>query len=262
MHWNLIRRRLKNLGYPLDFYRHTTRTPSLSDAIVHFQEDHGLPVSGQICGSTLDALFGPNAQQRFVRRIVLSWSYTTNYRVTQATHQQYHYTVSSDGTVFKGVFKPEDNSFGLHPRTYAKHAPGINPGSIGIVLLGFRDFNPLYFEDHPHSITEIQVENTLKLCANLCRTYKLPLTPRTVLTKSEIPGTYVKLRKRIESIKHKVRENNVYYDFTWIPGLPYKIHDPHEVGDLLRARLKSLMLKSKNFKLKFDDKLYQGPFHK
>lgn len=105
-----------------------------------------------------------------LKRIVLHWS-AGAYKPCKEDLEHYHFAVDNEGIVHKGKFCPEDNVC-CSDGCYAQHTGGGNTNAIGVALCAMAGFKgPKSVGRFP--ITAIQLESALKLCANLCKLYKI-----------------------------------------------------------------------------------------
>lgn len=133
--------------------------------------------------------------------------------------ERYHYIVKRDGTHFKGTYSPTDN-LNCKDGKYAAHCGGGNTGRIGVCLngaLGYRNKNHLgkFF------ITNVQIEATCKLCAELCKTYGL--SPSDCITHAEF------------GLSHPNTSSRGKIDINYLPDGTFGIY---EVGEALRKKIR------------------------
>lgn len=156
-----------------------------------------------------------------LKRIIIHWT-AGAYNVTTEELGHYHYIVDKDGKTHKGLLKPEDN-INTADGTYAAHTGGGNTGSIGVSMDAMRGFsNKSNIGDCP--ITLKQFEATMKLVAELCRKYHIPITADTVLTHYEFGKSHT---------------NTTSYgkiDIIYLP--PYPLVAPNEVGNFIREKVR------------------------
>lgn len=124
-----------------------------------------------------------------LKRIILHWTAGQNTpNTTDKAH--YHFMIDGEGTIHNGLYKPEDN-ISCTDGKYAAHTGGGNTGSIGIGLCGM-----LGYKDKKNTgnypLTKKQCETAFKLIAQLCKKYKINITPETVLTHKEFGDAHPK----------------------------------------------------------------------
>ena len=154
-----------------------------------------------------------------MQRIIIHWSAGTH-TPSGLDRAHYHYIIAGDGTVVAGVLKPEDNLSASDGR-YAAHTRGCNTGSIGVSLAAMAGAVERPFNPGKYPITPAQITALARLCADLCRKYKIAVTRKTVLSHAEVQPTL--------GIAQRGK-----WDVAWIPGMSAP-GDPVAVGDKLRA---------------------------
>lgn len=161
-----------------------------------------------------------------LERIILHW---TAGRSTASASDlaHYHFAVEADGLVVQGEQTPEAN---LSTKTaYAAHTRGLNTGSIGVAMCGMFGAKESPFDPGRYPITLTQYDATARLCAVLCRRYRIPVTPKTVLSHAEVEGTL--------GVKQRGK-----WDVTRLPWFP-EIKGARAVGDHFRAVVEAEMAK-------------------
>ena len=83
------------------------------------------------------------------------------------------------------------------------------------------------FSHGSYPLTQKQLDACAVLCADLCETYKIPVSRHTVLTHAEVEPT-LGIRQRGK------------WDITWLPGMS-NTGDPVEVGDKIRGMIEREM---------------------
>lgn len=160
-----------------------------------------------------------------MKRIIIHWTGGTGtFNALDAEH--YHFAIDWNGKVHEGKHRPEAN-LDCTDGQYAAHTRRCNTGSIGIALCGMHEAVERPFDPGKYPINHRQIDALAELCADLCETYSIPLTPRTVLTHAEVQPT-LGIRQRGK------------WDITWLPGAraPMK---PVNAGNILRERIASEM---------------------
>ena len=156
-------------------------------------------------------------------RIIAHWS-AGRYTASKIDRDHYHFIYEGDGREVAGIHTPEDN-ISAKDGKYAAHTRGCNTGSIGVAVACM--WNAKEGNHGSQPMTEAQFEAMCRGIARLCMRYKIPVTPRTVLSHAEVQPTL--------GIKQRWK-----WDITWIPGMPGTA-DPIEVGnrirDIIRAKL-------------------------
>ena len=111
-----------------------------------------------------------------LNRIIFHWTAST-YTPNETDKQHYHFIIDGNGKVINGKYKPEDN-INCKDGVYARHAGGMNTGSIGIAI------SAMYSKDYP--IKRIQLEAACKLAAELSVKYGIRLTSKSILTHAKV----------------------------------------------------------------------------
>ncbi len=157
-----------------------------------------------------------------MERIIIHWSAGTH-TVSALDRQHYHYIIDDDGDVHAGDHPVSANRGPLVSGRYAAHTLNCNTGSIGVALAAMAGAVERPFSAGRYPITPAQVDALVALCADLCRTYDIPVSRRTVLTHAEVQPTL--------GITQRGK-----WDITWLPGMAGP-GAPVAVGDMIRARI-------------------------
>jgi N-acetyl-anhydromuramyl-L-alanine amidase AmpD len=89
--------------------------------------------------------------------------------------KHYHFIIDSNGILYNGVFKPEDN-INVNDGKYAQHTGGGNTGNIGIAFCGCYVVKNGSVKNSKYPLTRIQLERGFELGAELCKKYNIPIT--------------------------------------------------------------------------------------
>ena len=138
--------------------------------------------------------------------------------------KHYHFIVAGNGDVVHGNLAPEAN-LDVSDGQYVAHTRGANTGAISVALAGMLGAIERPFYEGSAPINTDQLAAMAVLVAELCDTYKIPVTRKTVLTHAEIEPTL--------GIKQLGK-----WDITWLPGMAAP-GDPIVVGDRLRDMVKA-----------------------
>lgn len=160
-----------------------------------------------------------------MKRIIIHWTGGTGLANT-SDRAHYHVLIEQDGKVIAGTRNPEAN-LDTSDGDYAAHTRALNTGSIGVALCGMFGAQERPFRAGDHAITEAQVDALAGVCADLCATYGIPVTSRTVLTHAEVEPTL--------GVAQRGK-----WDVTWLPGM----HAPDDalvVGDTIRSMIRREM---------------------
>lgn len=156
-----------------------------------------------------------------VKRLIFHWS-AGRYYPTVFEKNYYHYLIDAEGNIYEGKYKPEDND-DCTDGIYAAHTGGGNTGSIGLCYCGMYGFKSAKNCGN-FPVTAIQFEAGLKLAAELCTKYKLPVNENTVLTHYEF------------GISHPKTTSAGKIDITYIP--PYPHVGKKDAGSFIRSNVR------------------------
>lgn len=131
---------------------------------------------------------------------------------------RYHFLATGDGRIIEGDKPPEANLAPLGP-DYVRHCGGMNSNNIGVAICGMRDARERPFDKGPSPITWAGINASVRLVADLCETYSIWPTRRTVFLHSEV-------LPRWGRGKYK-------WDVNWWPNM-VEPGDPVEMGDSYR----------------------------
>lgn len=154
-----------------------------------------------------------------MKKIIIHWSAGT-YMPNATDKEHYHFLIDDKGVVTVGRYKPEDNENCSDGR-YAQHTGGGNTGSIGVALCSMLGFVSCT-NAGKYPITKLQLESCFKLCAELCKKYKIPV--ESVLTHYEFGKANPKT-----SSSGKI-------DIVYLPPYPHVLQG--DVGTFIRSKIK------------------------
>lgn len=157
-----------------------------------------------------------------MKRIIIHWTGGSN-SVSDIDRKHYHFIVDGNGEVHNGDLKPEANN-DCTDGNYAAHTRRCNTGSIGVALAGMHGAKEVPFDAGNYPINYLQLETMADLCADLCETYGIKVTPKTVLTHAEVEPTL--------GIKQRGK-----WDICWLPDMDERVGDAIEVGNRLRRMI-------------------------
>lgn len=122
-----------------------------------------------------------------MQRVILHWT-GGSYTASSLDKEHYHFVVEGDGTVLRGNHSIADNVSisGKTSDEYAAHTKGCNTGSIGVSMCAMASAVEAPFDAGKYPLTEKQWKRAAELIADLCRTYRIPVTAKTVLTHAEV----------------------------------------------------------------------------
>lgn len=157
-----------------------------------------------------------------LHRIIGHWT-AGAYGDIALERQSYHLLIDKHGRAIPGVYAPEANADCSDGR-YAPHTRALNTGSIGVALDAMAGAHEVPFDAGTAPITPEQEAGFVREVADLCRTYRIPVSRWTVLTHAEVQPTLGVWQRR-------------KWDITWLPGLT-AVKDAITVGDILREKIK------------------------
>jgi hypothetical protein len=121
--------------------------------------------------------------------IVVHWT-GGRYEPNGLDRQHYHILIKGDGTLVRGNMPISANDARFPDRRpRANHTLNLNTGFIGVSLCCMAKAQQRPFDAGPAPLTKEQWAALPKVLATLCARYKVPVTPRTVLSHAEVQGT-------------------------------------------------------------------------
>ena len=177
-----------------------------------------------------------------LKRIHLHWTAGAR-KCSRYDREHYHFLIGGDGEIISGTKKPEAN-VDTRDGDYVAHTRAANTGAIGVAVCGMLGAKERPFDPGPQPITAAQIEAMADLCIDLCETYEIPVTAKTVLTHAEVQ-TNLGIRQRGK------------WDINWLPGWSMP-RDPKSAGDeirlviLKRMRDEGSSYPKSHFQLRFD----------
>jgi len=194
-----IQRRLITLGYSVG--RAGADGISGRDtkaAIAKFQADHKLPSSGTADLKTLAVLFPSTSNSGVVsidwmpratiKGIVVHWT-AGMHQASSLDRSHYHILIEGDGKIVRGTPTIDLNSLPKIKPGYAAHTLNCNTGFIGVSLCCMAGAVEQPFEPGIASMTEVQWSVLPVVLRELCVRYKIPVSPKTVLSHAEVQVT-------------------------------------------------------------------------
>lgn len=117
-------------------------------------------------------------------RVICHWT-AGRHKASATDKKHYHVLIEGDGTVVKG-----DPSIKLNEAPakdgYAAHTRNCNSGSIGVSMCCMWNAKESPFDAGPAPMTKVQWTKMVQCVAELCVRYKIPVTPKTVLSHAEV----------------------------------------------------------------------------
>jgi hypothetical protein len=129
----------------------------------------------------LDASWMPNCA---MKRVICHWT-AGSYKASSLDREHYHILIESDGKLIRGNRSIADN-VSTADGVYAAHTLGCNTGSIGVAVCCMSGSSARPFSGGACPMTPVQWETMCEIVADLCRFYRIPVTPQTVLGHGEV----------------------------------------------------------------------------
>lgn len=97
----------------------------------------------------------------------------------------YHVLIEGDGRLIKGDHDISDN-VNTADDDYAAHTRGFNTGVIGVSMACMLDAKEAPFNGGPFPMTKTQFDKMILVIGDLCKFYRIPVTPQTVMSHAEV----------------------------------------------------------------------------
>lgn len=215
-------------------------------AVTAFQSDRGLVTDGVVGPKTEAALLaaatniarypgGPSPgivprewmPAASMEGIVVHWT-AGAHRASGLDRSHYHLLIEADGKLVRGTPSITLNdASGLRPG-YAAHTLNCNTGWIGVSLCCMAGAMENPFNAGSAPMTRVQWNRLAEVCADLCRRYRIPVSPRTLLSHAEVQDTL--------GIKQRAK-----WDITRLAFEQDGIVGAKACGDRLRAAVLALI---------------------
>ena len=170
-----------------------------------------------------------------LNKICLHWTAGSN-KPCNIDLKAYHFLVDSNGKIFPGTHKPEDN-INCKDGNYAPHCGGGNTGCIGLSVCGMAGFD-LTKKQTKYPLIQKQIEAFCCLAAYLSIKYGILNTEKTIFTHYEFDQKKTKPDGKI--------------DITYLSYLPNL--QIIRVGGYLRNKIEWYSKKIKDGKYKLEKK--------
>ena len=131
---------------------------------------------------TVPANWMPDAT---IARLILHWT-AGSHRATEFDREHYHFLVEYDGKLIRGKPTVDLNSLPRAKAGYAAHTRNCNTGSIGLSLCAMAGAVERPFNAGLAPLTKEQWDAGSTYAAELCKRYRIPVTPKTVLSHAEV----------------------------------------------------------------------------
>lgn len=160
-----------------------------------------------------------------MKRIHLHWT-GGGHTANAVDRKSYHVLIQHDGSLVRGDRSIAANApgSGMPP---ASHTRNANTGAIGISMCCMARAVERPFDAGRHPMTRAQWDRAMEIVAQLARRYRIPVTPVTILTHSEVQSNLGILQKNKWDI------NNLAFD--------PRLTGAKAVGDHMRARVAALL---------------------
>ena len=122
-----------------------------------------------------------------MKRIIVHWT-AGGHKANDTDKRAYHILIEGDGKLVRGIPTIDKNSGSTKPG-YAAHTLNCNTDSIGVSLCCMAGAVERPFNAGKFPMTEAQFFQLSIVLADLCETYGIAVTPRTVLSHAEVQGT-------------------------------------------------------------------------
>lgn len=117
-------------------------------------------------------------------RVIVHWT-AGSYAVSATDREHYHIIVDGDGKLHRGDHSISDN-VNTSDDDYAAHTKGCNTKSIGVSAACMAGAVQNPFNPGAYPLRQIQWQTLAAVAADLCRKYKIEVTPKTVLQHGEV----------------------------------------------------------------------------
>lgn len=132
----------------------------------------------------LDADWLPTAS---MKRVIVHWT-AGGYTANDIDRKAYHILVRGDGRLVRGTHSIADNA-STADGVYAAHTLNCNTGSIGVSACCMMGCVRSPFAAGRAPMRESQWRLMAEVTAELCRFYRIPVSPQTVLGHGEVQAT-------------------------------------------------------------------------
>jgi hypothetical protein len=147
-------------------------------------ETEAVPARPSAVIATVPATWLPDAE---IRGIVVHW--TAGAHVASAEDRRhYHLLIEGDGKLVRGLPSIDLNDARGLRSGYAAHTLNANTGRIGVSLCCMTGARESPFSAGHFPMTRAQWDELPAVLADLCRRYRIRVTPSTVLSHAEVQG--------------------------------------------------------------------------
>jgi hypothetical protein len=150
-----------------------------------------------------------------------------HYNPSVEDREHYHFLIDGGGKTVKGKYPVSANAK-IKGNAYAAHTLGANSDMIGISMACMAQAQEKPFNAGPAPMKQVQWDAMIVKMAELCKQYRIPVTPKTVLSHAEVQTNL--------GIKQKQK-----WDFTRLAFAP-EIKGAKVIGDKMRAEVRALLV--------------------
>ena len=118
-----------------------------------------------------------------MRRVICHWT-AGAYTPSENDLSHYHILIDGDGNLHRGEHTIADNE-ATGDGDYAAHTRGLNTRSVGVSLCCMAGAKESPFKSGSVPMKKVQWETMIEVVAELCKKYKIAVTPTTVLGHGE-----------------------------------------------------------------------------
>lgn len=159
-----------------------------------------------------------------MKRVICHWS-EGHYTANSTDREHYHILIQGDDSVIGGDHPISDN-VSTADDDYAAHTRGCNTASIGVALCAMVGCKERPFRPGTEPVKQSQWDTMVRVVAELCKFYQIPVTPTTVLGHGEV-------QKNL-GIRQLGKWDPMVWP--WDPSVP-----AGEVGNALRAQVSAAL---------------------
>lgn len=170
------------------------------------------------------------------KKITFHWTAGT-YAPNALDKQHYHFMIDGQGIIHTGRYRPEDND-NTQDGAYAAHTALGNTGNIGIGICAMAGFTrppgpqkPVAQNRYqtPYPMKQSQLEAACQLAAQLCRRYRIAVSPQTIQHHWEWD----------HRLEHPTGKIDIVY-LSFLPELTANLDMPtagHTIGSYIRQKV-------------------------
>lgn len=161
-----------------------------------------------------------------IRGIIGHWT-AGHYNPSDFDRKHYHVLIDGQGKPVRGIPAIPLNGLPKAKPGYAAHTLNANTGRIGISIAAMAGAKESPFDPGKAPITSAQWASFVLAIADLCERYKIPVSPKTVLTHAEVQANL------------GIAQRNKW-DVAILP-FDRKFNTAKKVGDRLRAEVSAAL---------------------